>query len=142
MNFFDDFHIKNCSDTDFLEVKKYIQLFDLDDRQLKQNEFVTACNQNYLLGFGRVREHKTCSELCSLGIIESERLKGLGKQLMLAMIEKAEQVMYLVCIIPHYFEPLGFTICNDYPIEIKDKLDYCVGSLPVEEKYVVMRRLK
>ena len=57
-----------------------------------------------------------------------------------ALIEKTNQTIYLVCIIPEYFENFGFTICNSYPEEINDKLKYCTESLVVPEKYVVMRR--
>lgn len=133
--------VTSCSKSQFEDVVKYIAQFELDDRELKPEEFVTLSDEKELVGFGRVREHKTCSELCSLGVVEKYRDKGVGKQLMQAMIQKATQVPYLVCIIPSYFEDFGFSICHDYPAEIEDKLRYCVGSLPVEERYVVMRRM-
>lgn len=128
-----------CSESQFEEVKKFIHLFELDNRELAQTEFLVEQNGQELLGFGRIREYKGFSELCSLGVIEDQRLKGIGKKLCRALIKKTNQPLYLVCIIPEYFSSFGFTICKEYPAEIKNKLDYCIGSLPVEETYVVMK---
>lgn len=128
-----------CSESQFEEVKKFIRTFELDNRELKQTEFLVEQKGPELLGFGRIREYNGFSELCSLGVIEHQRLKGIGKKLCQALIKKTNQPLYLVCIIPEYFSSFGFTICNEYPAEIKNKLDYCIGSLPVEETYVVMK---
>ena len=129
-----------CTQELFEEVKKNIEAFELDNRALKPEEFLIVKNKEGLLGFGRMREFKGFVELCSLGIIEAKRLTGLGKQLTHALIEKTNQTIYLVCIIPEYFENFGFSICNSFPEEINDKLKYCTESLVVPEKYVVMRR--
>lgn len=132
--------INICSLKEFEEVKQKIEDFDLDNRNLKVEEFLVIKNSNGLLGFGRVREFETCSEMCSLGIIEGKRDSGLGKLLTEALIAKAQKTIYLVCIIPHYFEPFGFKPCDTFPAEIQDKLNYCTESLVVPETYVVMRR--
>lgn len=133
---------RDCSAEDFELIKKYIAEFELDDRELQQNEFVTIHDQGLLLGFGRVREYEELSEMCSLGVILNERSKGLGKLLTQALIDKVNKPLYLVCIIPSFFEPFGFEICKNFPPEMQDKLDYCNSSLHVEEEYVVMRKVK
>ena len=130
----------DCSNEDFELVKNHIAEFELDDRKLHREEFVTLSDASGLLGFGRVREYSDFSEMCSLGVITKERSKGIGKILSHAMIRKARKSIYLVCIIPSYFEPMGFRICKDFPPEIQEKLDYCIDSLHVEEEYVVMKR--
>ncbi len=94
---------------------------------------------NKLIGFGRIRKHNGCDEFCSLGVLEEERFNGIAKELVLARIRIATQPIYLVCIIPEYFEKLGFTIVEEYPPEIVDKLHYCTSELLVPEKYVVMK---
>lgn len=128
-----------CSEKDFESVKNYIQEFELDDRSLVRDEFLVLKEKDEVLGFGRVRRYQDFSEMCSLGIITKNRNKGLGKILSLALIESTKHPLYLVCIIPNYFENLGFSICKDYPIEMQDKLNYCTNSLVVEEPYVVMK---
>jgi N-acetylglutamate synthase-like GNAT family acetyltransferase len=132
--------IKNCTASQFQIVKKYIEEFELDNRELHREQFVVAFSEGELIGFGRVREYHNLSELCSLGVLKKERSKGVGKKLFQAMIEKAQKTKYLACIIPGYFTPFGFEICNDYPHEMQIKLDYCTCSLPVEETYVIMKK--
>jgi N-acetylglutamate synthase-like GNAT family acetyltransferase len=129
-----------CSTENFEEVKSKIEEFELDNRALKAEEFLVIKNREGLLGFGRIREFENFAEMCSLGIIESKRFSGLGKQLTQSLIEKTNQTIYLVCIIPEYFKNFGFNICESFPIEIQDKLNYCTQSLVVPEPYVVMRR--
>lgn len=131
--------ISNCTTQQFEEVKKYISLFELDNRELKAEEFLVASINNSLVGFGRIREFENCSELCSLGVIEPERYKGIGSSLTKQLIKKAKNKLYLVCIIPDFFKPIGFEICVQFPAELKDKLNYCNQNLPVSETYVVMQ---
>lgn len=131
---------KACSVDDFEQVKKYISDFELDDRRLKQEEFLTLHENGVLIGFGRVREFSNFSEMCSLGIIPDHRNTGLGKILFQTLIKKAKKTMYLTCIIPSYFEEFGFTVCTTYPKEMQEKLNYCTQNLIVEEEYVVMKK--
>lgn len=104
-----------------------------------KHEFLVVTENHELLGFGRIRNYTNCSELCSLGVVEPERLKGIGKELVKQLILKAEQSLYLVCIIPEYFERIGFKIVTEYPPEMADKLNYCTAELVVPENYVVMK---
>lgn len=134
-----DIIIQPCSESHFEAVRSYINEFDLDNRQLQQHEFLIALHNNKLAGFGRIREHADCSEMCSLGIIVSERSKGIGKKLVNALIQQAKQRLFLVCIIPGYFTEFGFCESAVYPVAAKNKLDYCTENLPVNEKYVVMQ---
>jgi N-acetylglutamate synthase-like GNAT family acetyltransferase len=131
--------IEEPSLTHFTEISHLIGRFELDDRNLQQSEFLGFVMDDQLLGFGRVREYPTCSELCSLGVIEPRRNKGIGRQLVQELTRKAIQPLYLVCIIPGFFEPLGFSITTDYPVEIENKLQYCRSALTVPEEYVVMK---
>lgn len=133
--------IKQCDPEEFELVKKLIHEFELDDRQLKQEEFLTLLKDKQLIGFGRVREYDGYSEMCSTGVIPEARNKGYGSKLLKALEEKATQPVYVVSVIPSFFEKLGFEICNNYPPAIKEKLNYCIHGLPVEEKYVVMKKI-
>lgn len=131
--------IQNTDDSFFELIKTYIQNFELDNRELLKEEFLVATSNHELVGFGRIRQRDNCSELCSLGVIEPERLKGVGKQLVQALIQKATEPLYLVCIIPTFFEPFGFVVVEEYPEAMQEKLNYCTSELVVPEKYVVMK---
>ena len=124
---------------DFEQIKKYIRDFELDNRSLVKEQFLVAKQNSTIIGFGRIREYDHCSELCSLGVIEPERNKGIGKELTRHLIQKARQNLYLVCIIPDFFEPLNFKTVTTYPPELSDKLIYCTSELVVPETYVVMK---
>ena len=132
-------HIAAPSDRQFDAIIRLIGQFDLDDRELQRGQFLAACSEEYLLGFGRIREYAGSSELCSLGVVEPQRCQGIGRQLVQALIRKAQQPLFLVCIIPEFFGPLGFKPCTSYPPEIQDKLDYCREALAVPEEYVAMK---
>lgn len=133
------FDIKTATEADFQAIKQFIKQFDLDDRCLEREQFLVAKEQDEILGFGRIRKHKGCDEFCSLGVIESNRFKGIAKALILARIAISTQPIYLVCIIPEFFESLGFEVVTDYPYEMQDKLNYCISELTVPEPYVVMK---
>ena len=120
-------------------VKQLIQKFELDDRALEQYQFLGAKENDELLGFGRIRKHDNCSELCSLGVTEPKRLQGIGKELVKQLILIAEQPLYLVCIIPDFFTPFGFKVVAEYPEAMQEKLSYCTSELIVPEKYMVMK---
>jgi len=130
--------IEVCTSNHFVEVQDYIRQFCLDERGIQKEEFLTLSINSKLLAFGRIREHREVSEMCTLGVLENQRKKGYAKTLMSALIQKATQPIYLVCTIPSFFESLGFYICEDYPDAIRDKLNYCIDSLSVKETYVVM----
>ena len=127
------------SENDFQQIRNYILEFELDDRELKKEQFCAAFNDVQLLGFGRLWQHNDCIELCSLGVIPSHRNRGIGKAITTKLIETSKRPIYLTCIIPHFFTPFGFETVTSYPYSIQEKLDYCRESLPVEETYVAMR---
>jgi len=120
-------------------IKKLIQQFELDNRDLHCQQFLVAKVGDEVFGFGRLRKRNYCIELCSLGVVDEERLKGVGTQLVQSLIQKADEALYLVCIIPTFFEPFGFRIVDDFPYDMQEKLNYCTSELLVPEDYVVMK---
>lgn len=127
------------TDSDFKQICKWIDKFELDNRELKKEEFYAAYHQDELIGFGRLRKHKDCRELCSLGVLIPFRGKGVGKALTAALLKSATTPVYVVCIIPDFFNHFGFKQVISYPLSIAEKLAYCTHSLPVDEIYVAMR---
>jgi N-acetylglutamate synthase-like GNAT family acetyltransferase len=130
---------KTPSEEEFDKIRNYIQAFELDNRLLLNQQFIAAYSDDKIVGFGRLREHPDSVELCSLGVLENKRNSGIGEALVRQLISKAPQQLYLVCIIPDFFSPLGFVIVNEYPDSIKNKYDYCTSELIVPETYVVMK---
>lgn len=131
--------IEEPSAQQFKEITRLIGQFELDDRDLQSPQFLAAVSEDTLLGFGRIRDYDACSELCSLGVVEPQRHKGIGSLLVQKLIQNTQQPLYLVCIIPGFFELLGFRNTTEYPPELDQKLNYCREALRVPEKYVVMK---
>ena len=79
-------------------------------------------------------------------MFEKYRKNGIGKSIIQQLIYnftiiQKNTLLYIVTIIPKYFEKLGFEIVKEasYLKEIYDKWLYCVSELPVPEEYVIMR---
>lgn len=126
------------NEQEFLLIRNYIQQFELDDRNLKQEEFTAAFRNDELVGFGRLRQHSDCIELCSLGVVTNHRRQGIGKAIVKELIQRSKSSIHLVCIIPDFFAPFGFQVVENYPPAIQDKLNYCTHELVVPETYVAM----
>jgi N-acetylglutamate synthase-like GNAT family acetyltransferase len=130
--------LRTPTEQEFIQIQKYIHQFELDNRNLKQKEFTAAFRGNELVGFGRLRHHADCVELCSLGVVTNYRRKGIGKAIVSDLIQRSCSEIYLVCIIPNFFAPFGFRIISSFPSAIQEKLDYCTSELVVPEEYIAM----
>ena len=150
MNILQNVNIQSCEDNTYFEhVIQGIQHMKLDAQELKPTEFLIALlNHQTLLGFGRLREYPSAFEICSVGVFEPFRNKGIGKKIIQALLEKkftstqveqSEKDIYIVTIIPNYFAKIGFHITPNFPSEIAKKWHYCTTQLQVQEPYVVMK---
>lgn len=132
------FTLRNPTDKEFKQICLFITEFELDNRDLKKEQFIVALSDNELIGFGRLREHTDCLELCSLGVVTSYRRQGIGKAIVTKLIENFSKNIYLVCIIPDFFIPFGFQKVEIFPVSIQNKIEYCTSELIVPEPYVAM----
>ena len=130
--------LRTPSGSEFQQIRDHIADFALDDRSLEQEQFTAAFRDAELVGFGRLRAHTDCTELCSLGVVTPHRRQGIGRAITAELIRRAPAKLHLVCIIPDFFLPFGFRIVDKYPSALREKLNYCTGELPVPETYVVM----
>jgi len=73
-----------------------------------------------------------------LGVAKSQRLKGIGSRLVHEIITKSKKPLFVVTVIPEFFQKFGFKEVNNYPEDLSYKLEYCQTSLSVPEPYVVM----
>ena len=134
--------LREPTDREFKQICLFITEFELDDRALEKHQFTIALRNGELVGFGRLREHLDCVELCSLGVVASHRRQGIGKAIVAKLLDshgyRNSKNIYLVCIIPDFFEPFGFQSVKEYPISIQHKVEYCTSELVVPETYVAM----
>jgi N-acetylglutamate synthase-like GNAT family acetyltransferase len=126
------------SEQEFEQVCKSICELELDNRDLKQQQFVAAFFNGQLVGFGRLREYADCSEICSLGVLPAYEKQGIATAIVHRLIKQSSKNVYVVTIIPEFFQPFGFQPVENFPPVILDKLNYCTSELVVPENYVVM----
>ena len=129
---------KTPNNKEFEQIQQFIHEYELDNRELKAEEFSIALRNNELTGFGRLRIHSDCIELCSLGVVTNKRKQGIGKAIVNELLKQKTKNIYLVCIIPDFFIPFGFKIISNYPESIQAKMEYCTSELAVPEDYVAM----
>ncbi|MES2138462.1 MAG: GNAT family N-acetyltransferase [Bacteroidota bacterium] len=132
------FTLRKPTDKEFKQICLFITEFELDNRDLKKEQFIVAIHNSELVGFGRLREHADCLEICSLGVVTSYRRQGIGRAIVAKLIEKISKNIYLVSIIPDFFIPFGFQKVENFPISIRNKIEYCTSELVVPEAYVAM----
>ncbi len=132
------FTLRKPTDKEFEQICLLITEFELDNRDLKKEQFIVAIHNSELVGFGRLREHTDCLEICSLGVATSFRRQGIGRAIVAKLIEKIPKNIYLVSIIPDFFIPFGFHKVEIFPVSIQNKIEYCTSELVVPETYVAM----
>ena len=134
-------YLRTPDSKEFEEIISFIEKFELDNRDLQQHQFTAAFLEGNIVGFGRIREHENCSEICSLGTLSNYRNRGISKMIIQDLLKKAKQEIYIVCIIPDYFKQYGFEIVEEFPEVIQNKLDYCTCELVVPETYFVLKKI-
>ena len=129
---------------DMPAIAEGIKQLQLDDLDLRWEQFVVAKEGEKIIGFGRIKTYMDAIELCSLGVLEGYRGKGISTLLMNDLLKRAgEQSVFVICIIPAYFEKFGFKPVDNYPDSLIAKYTYCsntLGGCGEGEKYVVMRK--
>ena len=134
-----DILISTPTNIEMTLIHHHVKDFVLDAEDLQKEQFLIARHKNTLIGFGRLRKHKDCTELCTLGVLPEHRGKGVGKKITNKLIKKAHSEIYVVCIIPNFFQKFGFEIVKNYPSSIARKHHLCTTKFIVDEAYCVMR---
>jgi len=119
--------IRKANEKDLPHIVRLARKFDLDYEGMEADAFWVAEADGRIAGIVGLRRHSDCRELCSLGVDESFRGRGLGRELVQALIEATEGDIYLATIIPRYFEKAGFVRVSEFPISMVKKAEWCAG---------------
>ena len=94
-----------------------------------------------VIGLVALKKHPDCLELCALGVEPRFRGKGVGKDLVEAVMAAASGRVHLATIIPEFFEACGFEKSADIPATFpeKRKTAWCDGC-PQERCTVMVRK--
>jgi N-acetylglutamate synthase-like GNAT family acetyltransferase len=131
--------IREPDGAEFEMVKNYAKEYWLDDEGVDKKQFKVLLYDNKLAAFGRIKEHKDSTELCTIGVVEKYRGKKLGEALVKGFISGIKHDVYLVTVIPSFFHRMGFMETTKYPQSIREKTDRCGTKYHVDESYTVMK---
>jgi N-acetylglutamate synthase-like GNAT family acetyltransferase len=130
--------IKKADAADFPQIIHLAKKYDLDYAGMEADDYWVAAEKERIWGICGLKKHPDCLELCSLGVDEEHRGRGLARRLVLALIHGAGRDLYLATIIPEFFEPFGFVRAASVPASMVKKSDWCAGC--PRERCVVMLR--
>jgi N-acetylglutamate synthase-like GNAT family acetyltransferase len=123
--------------------------FELDCEDLDWNQFVIAKRKNDLVAFGRLRKHHSaekpqedCIEIATVGVVAAERGKGVGTLIVKELISRSASDIFLTCVIPHFFEKIGFHIVKQFPSALQKKVDFCKSCNFKDDQIFIMKLKK
>jgi len=118
---------RNAKKADFPQVLYLAKKLELDYSGMEADDFLVAEDSRKTVGICALKKHKDCIELCSLGVDENYRKRGLGKKLVLGVLKKAKREIHLATIIPQFFEKFGFEKSSQIPLSMVKKSEWCLG---------------
>jgi N-acetylglutamate synthase-like GNAT family acetyltransferase len=138
----DQIQIQSANELDMLVIEKQAKLLDLDCEDFKTEQFIVAKGSTQILGFGRLRTYAECIEIATVGVIESHQKKGLGSLIVKELISRGPSEIYLTCVIPDFFNNLGFQLVKQYPSVLQKKVDFCKSYNYRDDQVFVMKLIK
>jgi N-acetylglutamate synthase-like GNAT family acetyltransferase len=130
--------ISKASVNDWKQVDQLVDIINLDRSDMHPEQFRICKAGSKVLGIGRIKRHNDCLELCTLGVDEGFRGQGIGKALVLALLEPEKEPVYVVTDIPEYFEKLGFVPGNESIQSLQDKKKACVELLACKQPFIMV----
>jgi len=118
---------RNARKTESRQILKLAKKLELDYSGMDADDFLVAEDSRKIVGICGLRKHEDCLELCSLGVDEGYRKRGLGKKLVVGVLKKARGEVYLATIMPDFFRKFGFEKSPQIPLSMIKKSDWCQG---------------
>ena len=129
--------ITSAAEKDFTVIEQLAKSFDLDLDDALWNQFIAAKKGEEMMGFGRLRNYSGCTEVATVGVIHSERGKGLGTLIVNELVRIGPQEIFVTCVIPNFFSRFGFQAIQQYPPVLQKKVDFCKCYNKEEEIFVM-----
>ena len=119
--------LRNARKAESPQILNLAKKLELDYSGMDADDFLVAEDSRKIVGICGLKKHEDCLELCSLGVDESYRKRGLGKKLVVGVLKKARGEVYLATVIPDFFRKFGFEKSPQIPLSMVKKSDWCLG---------------
>jgi len=133
--------VRKCRPEDIPCAVELARSLGLDYPGMESDRLWVAEESAEIVSLVALKEHPDCLELCALGVEPRFRGKGVGKDLVEAVMATASGRVHLATIIPEFFEACGFEKSADIPATFpeKRKTAWCDGC-PQERCTVMVRK--
>jgi N-acetylglutamate synthase-like GNAT family acetyltransferase len=132
--------IRRAKKGDFPQILRIARKYDLNYLGMEADDFWVAAEGEIILGICGLRKSPDCRELCSLGVEEAHRGRGLGRKLVERLLRDVRGDVHLATVIPAFFARLGFEKTAARPVSMVKTEEWCAGCTP--ELCTVMIRKK
>jgi N-acetylglutamate synthase-like GNAT family acetyltransferase len=122
--------IRRARTSEFPQVLQIARKYNLNYLGMEADDYWVAVEGNIILGICGLRRNPDCRELCSLGVEEARRGKGLGKRLVRKVLREVPGDIHLATVIPDFFARLGFERVPVRPLSMVKTGDWCAGCTP------------
>ena len=115
-----DIKIEKAQECDWPYIKEKLKKYVLDGTDGQWHQFFVAKLDGKTVGFARIIERGNAIEIASVGVDYYQRKKGVGKNLLKFLIEKAKELypnkpIFGVTHRPGFLAPFGFKEVEDAP---------------------------
>lgn len=103
--------LRPATAADAQRIKDLIDRVRINPMNLNWERFIVAEEDGTLVGCGQIKPHKDgAMELASLAVVPERHGQGIGSMLVLALIERQPEELYLMCrsVLAPYYRRFGF----------------------------------
>ncbi len=122
--------IRKARKNDFPDILRIARKYNLNYLGMESDDYWVAAEGKAILGICGLRKNPGCQELCSLGVEEVMRGRGLGKRLVQRLLSDVRGEIYLATVIPEFFGRLGFEATPHRPPSMVKTEEWCAGCTP------------
>jgi len=133
--------VRKCRPEDIPCAVELARSLGLDYPGMESDRLWVAEESAEIVGLIALKEHPDCLELCALGVEPRFRGKGVGKDLVEALMAEAPGRVHLATAIPGFFKACGFEKSTEIPATFseKRKTAWCDGC-PQERCTIMVRK--
>lgn len=126
-----DVQLRRATEGDQAAIKQMVTEANLDRTALHWSHFIVAEEGGEIIGIGQVRPYPKCRELGSLAVKKAYRARGVGGQLIRALLAEERGDVYLECLIHNeaYYAKFGFQRISAWSAPMPLKFKAGVGGM-------------